>query len=194
MTTSASHPASHFERLYSERTDPYELGTRWYEKRKYQLTLAALTQPTYRHALEIGCGEGLFTGQLAPRCEALTAIDASPTATRRASTRLGGLRPSVSVATVVVPGDWPTGEFDLVVMSEVGYYLTANDLAELAGRIAGCAPTLTEVVAVHWRHRSPTLPTHGETVHEVLGAALRTWRLHAHHVERDFLLDVWTST
>ncbi len=48
MTTSASHPASHFERLYSERTDPYELGTRWYEKRKYQLTLAALTQPTYR--------------------------------------------------------------------------------------------------------------------------------------------------
>ena len=89
MTTSASHPASHFERLYSERTDPYELGTRWYEKRKYQLTLAALTQPTYRHALEIGCGEGLFTGQLAPRCEALTAIDASPTATRRASTAPG---------------------------------------------------------------------------------------------------------
>jgi SAM-dependent methyltransferase len=194
MTMKVSHPASHFERLYAERRDPYELGTRWYERRKYQLTLASLTRPRYEHALEIGCGEGLFTDQLAARCRALTALDASPTAIRRARARRSGRRPTVSFVTGVVPADWPAGEFDLIVVPEVGYYLAPKDLARLAERIAGCAPALEEVVAVHWRHSSATLPTNGELVHEVIGAELPTWRRHSHHVEQDFLLDVWTST
>lgn len=193
MTTSKSHPASHFEALYSGRSDPYDLTTRWYEQRKYQLTLAALTQPTYRNALEIDCGEGLFTDQLAPRCAALSAIDASPTATQRARTRLGP-RPGLSISDVVVPGDWPEGHFDLIVLSEVGYYLGEDDLSTLAARIADCAPSPTELVAVHWRHRSPTLTSDGDTVHQKLGAALQQWQLHTRHVERDFLLDVWTAT
>jgi hypothetical protein len=79
--------------------------------------------------------------------------------------------------------------FDLLVLSEVAYYY---DEADLRGLAATAAPTLepgATVVAVHWQGETD-YPLTGREAHRVLASALPL-RAVAHHVEDEFLLDVW---
>ena len=49
-----------------------------------------------------------------------------------------------------MPQDFPTGRFDLIVLSEVLYYFTVPDLARVAAR---CMEALTchgEIISCHW--------------------------------------------
>ena len=55
----------YFDRMYSESPDPWQLGGRWYEQRKYAITLALLPYARYRHAFEPGCSIGVLTERLA---------------------------------------------------------------------------------------------------------------------------------
>jgi len=57
----------YFDRIYSESEDPWQLGGRWYEQRKYAITLALLPYRRYRHAFEPGCSIGVLTEQLTAR-------------------------------------------------------------------------------------------------------------------------------
>ena len=80
-----------FEKLFQDRTDPWNY-TSSYEQTKYEQTLALL--PTgVDSALEIGCAEGHFTIQLAPRVKNLIACDISETALQRAAPRCAIFRP-----------------------------------------------------------------------------------------------------
>ena len=45
-------PDRYFDERYARSRDPWCLAERWYEKRKYAITLPMLPRPTYRHALE----------------------------------------------------------------------------------------------------------------------------------------------
>ena len=58
----------YFDQMYAAAPDPWGLSTRWYEARKYALTLALLPEPRYRDAFEPGCSVGVLTGMLAARC------------------------------------------------------------------------------------------------------------------------------
>ena len=51
---SARLPDAYFDRMYADAGDPWELGTRWYEQRKYAITMAVLPYRRYRHAFEPG--------------------------------------------------------------------------------------------------------------------------------------------
>ena len=73
MTTRLS--TGYFDRIYSESADPWQLGDRWYEQRKYAITLALLPYRRYRHAFEPGCSIGVLTEQLATRCDHVTSTD-----------------------------------------------------------------------------------------------------------------------
>ena len=81
---------AYFDRLYAASDDPWGFSTRWYEHRKYALTLAALPAPHYDSALEIGCSVGVLTALLAGRCTALLALDPSVRALAQARTRVPG--------------------------------------------------------------------------------------------------------
>ena len=75
-----------------------------------------------------------------------------PHAVDMAMARLA-LYPSVEVRQLWVPEQWPTEMFDLIVLSEFGFYLTAADLEALACKtIASLNPGGT-VVVCHWRRR-----------------------------------------
>ena len=52
---------AYFDRMYSESVDPWQLQSRWYEQRKYAITLALLPYARYRHAFEPGCSIGVLT-------------------------------------------------------------------------------------------------------------------------------------
>ena len=73
-------PDAYFDRMYAASADPWQLQERWYEKRKFAITLALLPHPRYRHAFEPGCSVGVLTEQLAGRCDHVTATDVVPAA------------------------------------------------------------------------------------------------------------------
>jgi hypothetical protein len=92
-------------------------------------------------------------------------------AVARARERLAG-RANVRVERLAIPGAMPAGPFELIVCSEVLYYLTRRQaLAAIAGIRAALAPG-GSVLAVHRRAKGKSTPLYGEEVHELLGAHL----------------------
>jgi len=176
-------PAAYFDRLYAGDPDPWGFTSRWYEQRKYALTLAALPSPSYRRGLEVGCSVGVLTAALAARCASLVAVDVSSAALSAARRRVPV---SVNLIQASVPDEWPAGAYDLVVVSEVGYYLDAATLERLLDLIARDLAPGGVVVACHWRHPVADYPLSGDEVH----AALARWPRLSRIEEEDFLLDV----
>ena len=129
-------PDAYFDRMYAGTDDPWQLSTRWYEQRKYAITLALLPHRRYRHAFEPGCSIGALTELLAQRCDQVTAVDVADAALRTADARLrdAGLRDQVTLERSSLDDAWPPGPFDLLVLSEVAYYLEAGTLAAVLRR------------------------------------------------------------
>ena len=179
----------YFDQMYAAAGDPWGLATRWYEARKYALSLALLPERHYRDAFEPGCSVGVLTGMLAARCDRLLAWDASDAAIRAASARTAAL-PNVSVRRGAIPGDWPPGQFDLIVFSEVLYYFSGAELDRVLDRGVASLRPGGSLLAVHWRHPVADYPRSGDDVHHVL-AARRDLALRVGHTEADFHAGVY---
>lgn len=185
-----SLPAAEFDRLYAASPDPWGIDEGWYERRKRAVVLAALPDERVGRAYEPGCGTGALSVELAGRCDALLCTDVAGAAVARARERLEG-RPGARVARAGVPDEWPEGPFDLVVVSELAYYLDEGDRGRLwDAAVASLHPGAT-LLAVHWTRAAPEYPVEGTQVHDELRARPDLGVLAA-HVERDFRLDVLT--
>ncbi|MHA3703234.1 PIG-L family deacetylase [Jatrophihabitans sp. YIM 134969] len=184
---SGTRPA-YFDALYREESDPWGLGSRFYEQRKRETLLAALPRARFRRVFEPGCATGLITEHLAARCDEVVAWDVAAAAVEQTTTRLreAGREHGTSVTRGRIPEQWPDGVFDLVVLSEVGYYC-----ASLPGLVASVLASLAPdgvVVGCHWRHPAREHVHSGDAVHEAFGRHLLT---SVAHVEEDFILHVW---
>jgi len=166
--------AERFEGLYAQSSDPWNYCTSDYERGKYAATLAALGSRPYRRALEIGCSIGVFTASLSQRCDTVTAVDFSPRALEIARERLGAI-PNVTVGPASFPEQLPHGPWDLVVCSEVLYYLDRRTLEQGVAWIAEQLEHGSTVLAVSWRGPGETEPLRGEEVHDLLQDRLRRW-------------------
>lgn len=184
-------PPAYFEALYAASGDPWGFAHRWYEQRKRAITVAALPRARYARAYEPGCSTGLLTAMLAPRCDRLLASDVSTVALAAARQRLSG-QPGVTFDRLALPEDWPVGELDLVLLSEIGYYFDLPDLARLVTAARASLAAGGHLVAVHWRHPVADYPLGGDEVHAVLAAATGLART-ARHLEDDFVLEVFTA-
>ncbi len=184
-----SLPAGYFDRLYRASADPWRLGESWYERRKRALTVACLTRPRFGSAFEPGCATGLLTELLAPRCDRLLATDVAAAAVAATRRRVAA-HPQVDVQRRAVPAEWPAGTFDLIVLSEVGYYCDRTDLGRVIDRAAGSLTEDGVLIACHWRHPAP-YPLTGDQVHDTL-IAHPGLAVAVAHVEEDVRLDVLT--
>lgn len=182
----------YFDLLYSGSDDPWCMRTRWYEQRKRDLVLASLPARRYGHVFEPGCGTGELTLALASRCQRLLACDFSSDALRIAQDRLG-VGSNVTLQSASMPADWPDGQFDLIILSEFAFYLDDAQLLGLQQKaLASLAPQGT-LLACHWRRpfaerTQSTADIHGWFDRQ---SVLFT---QVHHVEPDFLLDVWSRS
>ncbi|MEH3145916.1 MAG: SAM-dependent methyltransferase [Methylobacterium frigidaeris] len=146
---STSLPPDYFDARYAADPDPWRFATSPYEREKYAATLAALSRERYGSVLEIGCSIGVLTAALGRRCDALLGLDVAEAALAGARIRCAD-QAHIRFARIRVPDEWPEGRFDLILLSEVVYYLDAADVARLVERVrAGLAPG-GEVVLVHW--------------------------------------------
>ena len=139
----------YFDALYAADPDPWKFASSAYEREKYAVTLAALTRERYENAFEIGCSIGVLTERLAARCDRLLAVDVAFAALELARRRCASAA-CVRFERMCVPVEWPNGTFDLILASEVVYYLDAHDVARLADRIAGALAPRGDLVLVHW--------------------------------------------
>ena len=165
-----SLPPDYFESLYRANPDPWGFETRPYEAAKYAATLAALPKPTYRRALEIGCSIGVLTERLAGRCEDLLAVDVAESALDRARERCVNL-PRVRFERRAIPGAMPEGPFDLILLSEVGYYWSPADREAAMALLAGRLEPGGHLLLVHWTPEVADYPQTGDQVHEAFLAA-----------------------
>jgi Nodulation protein S (NodS) len=180
--------ASYFDRLYRAEPDPWGFRSRPYELRKRALTLACLPAVHYSTAFEPGCSIGVLTSDLAARSDEVLSMDVSALALALAGETLPS---NVELRQGAVPAEWPTESFELVLLSEMGYYLDARDCRRLGARAAAGS---RDLVAVHWRHPVDDYPLSGDEVHRILadscsGAGMTHL---VEHIEDDFLLDVWS--
>lgn len=179
----------YFRERYADSADPWRLAERWYEERKYTVSVALLPKQHYHAAFEPGCSIGVLTTRLAPRCDRLLACDAVYEAVTAARSRTAGL-PGVRVERRALPDEWPTGSFDLIVLSELLYYFGDADLARVISRgIAALRPD-GHLLAVHWRHPAAHHPRTGDDVHLNLAADARLAR-RAHYRDPDFTAEVY---
>lgn len=116
-----------FWNRYFATEDPWNYSSP-YEQEKYERQLEILPAGPIGRALELACAEGHFTRQLAPRVGHLTATDISAVAIERARARCSD-QPNVEFGVLDFFADTLPSEMDLIVCSEVLYYL--DDLAGL---------------------------------------------------------------
>lgn len=183
--------AAPFDAMFARDADPWRFRERWYERRKRMLTLASLPRERYRRAFEAGCANGELAAALATRSDALVAADFSARAIEHAQARLAR-HPHVRVERRTLPDEWPPGAFDLVVLSELVYYLTPAETDALIERLRDTITDDATVLACHWLHPFDGAAQRPGPVHATLGARLGLTRL-VHHEETDLLLDVWST-
>ena len=178
--------------LHLADSDPWAVDHRWYERRKRALCLALLPRERFVRGLEVGCSIGALTAELTERCTSVVAIDSSAAAVTAARRRLAPLGADVDLRHEQVPGEWPGGRFDLVVISEVGYFLSPRDLDGLVERIRHSLTPDGVVLLCHWRHPIRGWPLDAAAVHATFEASgLRPTQ--ARYVETDFEVVVLAS-
>lgn len=106
-------------------TDPWNYSSD-YEQEKYRHTLEILPDVPIGCAVELGCAEGVFTQMLAARVGTLLAVDISDRALDRARTLCGCLN-NVQFKQHNISHGMVDGQFDLVVCSEILYYLRDHE-------------------------------------------------------------------
>jgi SAM-dependent methyltransferase len=180
--------AATFDEMFAGGDDPWSSSS-WYERRKRALTCAVLRREQYGRVLDLGCSTGALTQDLAARADEVVAVDVSPRAlevARRRSapgvTWLQGEAPSVL--------DEIPGPLDLVVVSEVGYFLSPLELWLTVGALLERLAPGGELLLVSWRHPTQDIPLDGPAVHDQVRAVCGAWSALT-LVEDDVLIDCY---
>jgi predicted TPR repeat methyltransferase len=179
-----------FEARYREQGDPWAYTSSAYERAKYAATLAACGDGPFREALELGASIGVLSEQLADRCERLTTVDGAPTAVAAARQRLAG-RSAVQVILGTIPEAIPEYHYDLILASEILYYLERGPLTDTLERLRQLSAPGARLVAVHWRPEGAERPASAAEVHRMLHD--QPWLQAAGSASTDdYLLDIFT--
>lgn len=189
---STTYSETYFDALYNDNADPWQYQTRWYEKRKRDICLAVLPQAQYANAIELGCGNGVFSELLAQRCQALLSLDGNKHAVQLAKQRLVKL-PHVKVIQGVIPNILfsleafflethpisdsilaSTPPFDLIVISEILYYLPPKQIDRVIAWIEQHLAKGGTLLCCHWRYDIKGFEMNGDIVHKRLQQAFNS--------------------
>ena len=160
-----SLPPRYFEDIYRRSRDPWNFETSEYEEAKYRNTLALLPRARYRCALEVGSSIGVFTQQLAERCDELISVDVSEKALQAARKRCEQ-QENVHFVRAQIPMEIPDGRYQLIVVSEVAYYWSRERLELGATLMAQHQEAGDHLALVHLITPVPDYPLTGDEVHD----------------------------
>lgn len=189
LSPTGSLGPEYFDSLYALNGDPWDFATSAYEAAKYAATLAALPQPRYARALELGCSIGVLTRELARRCGSLLAADLSAAALTRAREHCAD-QTHVTFEQRDLARSFPAGTFDLILVSEVAYYFSPHDLGNLRANVAAALAPGGHLLLVHFTGQT----NYPQTADEVHAAFLawddRPWHSITGHRADGYRLDL----
>jgi SAM-dependent methyltransferase len=165
LSNKKSLPTDFFENLYQANPDPWAFETSEYEAQKYVATLNALPHTSYQAGFEIGGSIGVLTEKLAQHCQSLLSVDVSNIAQDQARQRCLNLS-NIDFQLMSVPQEFPNQCFDLVILSEVGYYWSWEDLRKAQALILEHLQLNGHLLLVHWIVDARELPLTGDEVHD----------------------------
>lgn len=181
----------YFDAMFSKSDDPWQFKSRWYERRKRNLTLACLPADRFIYGFEPGCANGELSACLAGRCDRLLVSDGVDSAVALAQARLKNL-PNVEVRKAWLPEDWPCEKFDLIVLSEFLFYVKPAIVEEICLRAQAALIPGGVILACHWRHPIDGCELNGDEVHEALRHFIRLPN-QCRVLEPDLQLDMWSA-
>jgi trans-aconitate methyltransferase len=112
-----------FDKLWSQG-DFWKFESDEYELNRYAHLMRQISDRRYGRALELGCGAGYFTRQLADVCDRILALDVSAAAIERARTHSADLTSIEFQVANVMEKTWrPDGPWDLIVFNDTIHYL-----------------------------------------------------------------------
>lgn len=148
--------------------DPFGFDRNPEEQLKFHRTLEVCGEGPLGRVLELGCAVGSFTEVLAPRASDVLALDVSQAAVDQVASRLQD-HANVRAKAMAIPEEFPEETFDLVVASDVLYYLSVEELKRCLERIEGLLPKGGAFVAVHYVPRMGSV-LNGDEAHDILVA------------------------
>lgn len=184
--------ADYFEGIFQNDQDPWGLDSSAYERAKFDATIAALDGRQYRSALEIGCANGALTERLVPLCDRLFAIDISSTAVANAHRRLASVS-TVRIRRMHFPQDQPGTGFDLILLSEIAYYWSDNDLVTAGRFIDRALEKGGDVLLVHFTGQTDYPQTADGAVEKLQAAIGRELTIGFHHRSDRYRIDLWRA-
>lgn len=191
MNKKKSLNADYFKDVYDAQDDPWNFETSPYEAEKYQATIAALSHETYNKGWEVGCSIGVLTEKLANKCNQLLATDVSSKALQKAAER-NEKHPNITFQLMSFPNEWPAHKLDLIIISEVAYYLSRDAWTEAASKVVKALNQGGHVVLVHWLPEVPDYPQTGDEVHEIFEEIVKNEMINIHSSrEKNYRIDVW---
>jgi len=137
----------HWNKVFA-REDPWDYSNA-YEQQKYKHTLEMIPEGSRSRVLELGCAEGLFTEMLAEKVDDILAVDISERALERATNRCARLD-NVRFKQHDIAQGIHAGEFDLIICSEILYYLRDRYAVEaFASQVKEALPPGGYVLMTH---------------------------------------------
>ncbi|MEN5088622.1 class I SAM-dependent methyltransferase [Sphingobacterium faecium] len=194
MKEKQSLTADYFAVVYGSSEDPWNFETSTYEAAKYAATIAALPNKQEERVLEVGCSIGVLTQLLAQRCTHLLAIDVSQKALDIAARRCEHVK-NVTFKKASFPRKLPTDQFNLIMISEVAYYLSATDWIAATGTLYDRLMSGGHIVLVHWLPEVPDYPQTGDQVHDRFEQLMQDkMQLTFSNRTENYRIDVWARS
>lgn len=137
--------SQHLDALYACSEDPWEFDSNRYEIGRLDAIEDTVRQFDYAAILELGCGNGALARRLVCLTRRYVGVDAVARAIEIARRRV----PTASFVQAYLPSTFPVGRFDLVVLSEILYFLDAAGLRALAYEIRRSTPD-AELLCVNY--------------------------------------------
>ncbi len=192
MTIPATSSVAFFEAKYQSESDPWNFLQCTYERARYDAILNTLRGRHYHRVFEPGCSIGVLTVCLADICDEIEASDFSPTAVKEARKRCENFS-NVRIRCCTFSGQEDFSRFDLVVLSEIGYYFCAPDWRGLTGRCVATMNSGSTLLAAHWLGNSTDHQMSGDEVHEILASNASLLLEHSERHEF-FRIDRWVKS
>jgi len=172
----SSRDASHFARIYQSNPDPWGFRTDPYEQAKYRHSISMLQHRRFTAGLEVGCSIGILTHMLAPHCDTLLGLDIIEQPLEAARLRCAD-QPWVRFERMQVPAAWPDQRFDLILLSEVLYFLSPADIDHCATRVTGSLLPTATVLLVNWLGQSDDPSSGDEAAERFIAATAGSLRI-----------------
>jgi len=156
---------AYFDAMYETSQDPWNFTASAYEQEKYQHTITSLAGKRFGNGIEIGCSIGVLTELLANHCSSILGVDISEQPIAIARERLKN-REGIAFAVKQIPQQYPEEQFDLIVVSEVAYYLNNEELQLTKELIFDSLKEGGTLCLVHWRPQIKDCVFNGDEVNE----------------------------